>query len=413
MDSMRKTNSLSEKLEKYQSEIGQRNLNGILSSFYFQMKKLSSTIDNLTDEVDLAGRNGPSKKKIEKFEPCFWDFSPCDFFNDFNFLRIIGKGGFGKILLTERKGTEELYAVKTYKKIKDGVDLDDAIEFAMAEKNVLSFSSKSHFLVELYACFQTNDRLYFIMEYVSGGDLAFQLSQSGKFKEQVATFYAAEIAIALFFLHSKGVIYRDLKLDNVLLDQDGHIKVADFGICKLGILGDKKTDTFCGTRHFLAPEIILHKPYDKLVDWWAYGVILFQMLTGILPFRGESRSELFSAIVGQSVSFPIFMSKDAKDACEGFLTKDPNKRLGFGPKGNDDIRTNLLFQDIDWSKIETRQSKPPFKPKVGDEKKAENFDKRFKKEKPELTALSEPENRMVQQLSGDEFEGFDYVNPNY
>ena len=107
------------------------------------------------------------------------------------------------------------------------------------------------------------------------------------------------------------------------------------------------------------------------------------------------------------------MSKEAKDACEGFLTKDPNKRLGCGPKGKDDIRTNLLFQDIDQSKIETRQFRPPFKPKSGDKKKAENFDKSFKKEKPNLTALSESENRMVQQLSGDEFEGFDYVNPNY
>uniref|UniRef100_A0A8B9KYU7 Protein kinase C n=1 Tax=Astyanax mexicanus TaxID=7994 RepID=A0A8B9KYU7_ASTMX len=276
----------------------------------------------------------------------------------FTFHKVLGKGSFGKVFLAEMKSSGEWFAVKALK--KDVVLMDDDVECTMVEKRVLALAWDNPFLTHLYSTFQTKEHLFFVMEYLNGGDLMFHIQEKGRFDLYRATFYGAEIVCGLQFLHGKGIIYRDLKLDNVMLDGDGHIKIADFGMCKENVFGENLATTFCGTPDYIAPEILLGQQYSFSVDWWSFGVLVYEMLIGQSPFHGDDEDELFESIRMDTPHYPRWITVDTREMLERLFERDPSRRLGV--VGN--IRHQTFFKTVNWSALERREIEPPFKPKV-------------------------------------------------
>ncbi|MBN3298447.1 KPCE kinase, partial [Amia calva] len=324
---------------------------------------------------------------------------------DFVFIKVLGKGSFGKVMLAELKGTDEVYAVKVLK--KDVILQDDDVDCTLTEKRILALARRHPYLTQLFCCFQTKDRLFFVMEYVNGGDLMFQIQRSRKFDEARSRFYAAEVTSALMFLHQHGVIYRDLKLDNILLDAEGHCKLADFGMCKEGILNGVTTTTFCGTPDYIAPEILQELEYGPSVDWWALGVLMYEMMAGQPPFEADNEDDLFESILHDDVLYPVWLSKEAVSILKAFMTKSPNKRLGcvVSQGGEEAIKQHPFFKEIDWVMLEQRRIKPPFKPRIKTKRDVNNFDQDFTREEPVLTPVEET---IIRQINQDEFKGFSY-----
>ncbi|XP_023611450.1 protein kinase C delta type isoform X2 [Myotis lucifugus] len=333
-----------------------------------------------------------------------WEGSSKCKIEHFTFHKVLGKGSFGKVLLAELKGKKEFFAIKALK--KDVVLIDDDVECTMVEKRVLALAWENPFLTHLYCTFQTKEHLFFVMEFLNGGDLMYHIQDKGRFELYRAMFYAAEIICGLQFLHSKGIIYRDLKLDNVMLDQNGHIKIADFGMCKENIIAEKKASTFCGTPDYIAPEILQGLKYSFSVDWWSFGVLLYEMLIGQSPFHGDDEDELFESIRVDTPHYPRWITKESKDILEKLLERDPAKRLGV--TGN--IKTHPFFKTINWTLLEKRQVEPPFKPKVKSPGDYSNFDQDFLNEKPRL---SYSDKNLIDSMDQTAFSGFSFINPKF
>ncbi|XP_055375516.1 protein kinase C isoform X2 [Condylostylus longicornis] len=362
-------------------------------------------------QKDDSGREPPSSStgqtKLSQFEQIVESRSGKLGLQDFTFIKVLGKGSFGKVMLAEKKGTDEIYAIKVLK--KDAIIQDDDVDCTMTEKRILALAAKHPFLTALHSCFQTPDRLFFVMEYVNGGDLMFQIQKARRFEAARAAFYAAEVTLALQFLHSHGVIYRDLKLDNILLDQEGHCKLADFGMCKEGIAGDVLTTTFCGTPDYIAPEILREQEYGASVDWWALGVLMYEMMAGQPPFEANDEEELFDSILHDDVLYPVWLSREAVSILKGFLTKNPTQRLGCTGNENE-IRKHPFFAKLDWAELENRNVKPPFRPKMKNARDASNFDTEFTKEEPVLTPVP---NDVIRCINQEEFAGFSFINVDF
>lgn len=280
--------------------------------------------------------------------------------NDFELLRVIGKGTFGKVLQVRKKDTGNIYAMKVLS--KQTVLLKKQVKNTKTERKVLELIDHP-FIVSLKFAFQTQDKLYMVLDYFTGGELFFHLNK-GRFKEDRAQFFAAELVLSLECLHAHGIIYRDLKPENILLDEDGHVRLTDFGLSKESVSEGEVTHTFCGTPHYLAPEIINRQGYGKEVDWWSLGTLLFEMVTGLPPFYHTNVKKMYENICYAKLVFPPHLSENCKSILSALLDRKPERRLGHGPLGSANVKAHPFWEGIDFPKLLAKEIPPRFKPKV-------------------------------------------------
>ncbi|CAH2316297.1 serine threonine- kinase N3 [Pelobates cultripes] len=326
---------------------------------------------------------------------------------DFSLVSVLGRGHFGKVLLAEYKASGKLFAIKALKK-RDIVSRDE-FESLQCEKRIFEVvnSSGHPFLVNMFGCFQTHDHACFVMEYLPGGDLMMHI-HSNVFSQPATSFYSACVILGLQFLHEKKIIYRDLKLDNLLMDASGFVKIADFGLCKEGMGYGDRTNTFCGTPEFLAPEVLTETSYTYAVDWWGLGVLIYEMLVGECPFPGDDEEEVFDSIVNEEVRYPRFLSSEAINVIRKLLKKSPERRLGAGPNDAEEIKPHPFYQAIDWGALYARNVKPPFVPSLNNPLDVRNFDEEFTGQKPILSPSDDP--RPVAAIDQILFQDFDFVS---
>jgi len=318
---------------------------------------------------------------------------------DFDLLKVIGKGSFGRVLQVRKKDNGKIYAMKVLN--KKNILENQELDHTRTEKNILQKLAHP-FLVNLNYSFQTNYKLFFVMDFVNGGELFYHLQKDQKFTAERVKFYCAEIVLGIEYLHNSGVIYRDLKPENILLTADGHICMTDFGISKEGLIAqDATTKTFCGTPEYLAPEVLQNVGYTKAVDWWSFGTLMYEMLTGLPPFYSTEVQQMYFKIMHAKLELPETLTEDTKSILTGLLQRDPEKRLTNPAQ----IKSHPYFNDIDWEALLKKEIKPPFIPPVKSKEDTSMID---------VTFLSEKvlEDEVPANLSeGDQmkFEGFTYA----
>ncbi|KAI1400323.1 kinase-like protein [Hypoxylon fuscum] len=333
--------------------------------------------------------------------------------DDFEPLRCLGKGTYGTVLLVKQRATGRLYAQKQFKKASVVVH-KKLVEQTKTERQILESVNRHPFVVKLFYAFQDLEKLYLILEYGQGGELFTHLNTEKMFPEPVAAFYMAEMSLALSHLHDTlGVVYRDLKPENCLLDAQGHLLLTDFGLSKVAVEEGDDCKSILGTVEYMAPEVVLGQKYGKAVDWWSFGALGYDLMTGNPPFRGGNHAKIQHNIVKQKLVLPYFLGPDAKDLLTRLLKKDPTKRLGSNmPRDLQIIKKHRFFRKIDWKKLEAREMEPPIQPMITDPELAENF-------APEFTELSlspiittkDPwsEQSPKEGIKDDPFGGFSFV----
>uniref|UniRef100_A0A8C5D9H9 non-specific serine/threonine protein kinase n=1 Tax=Gouania willdenowi TaxID=441366 RepID=A0A8C5D9H9_GOUWI len=327
--------------------------------------------DSVLKEIDISHH---VKEGCEKADP-----------SQFQLLKVLGQGSYGKVFLVRKiRGVDrgQLYAMKVLKK----ATLKECV----------------------YVCgclaFQTEGKLYLILDFLRGGDLFTRLSKEVMFTEEDVKFYLAELALALDHLHHLGIIYRDLKPENILLDEEGHIKITDFGLSKESIDHDKRAYSFCGTIEYMAPEVVNRRGHTQSADWWSFGVLMFEMLTGSLPFQGKDRKETMALILKAKLGMPQFLSPEVQSLLRALFKRNPANRLGAGPDGIEEIKRHRFFASIHWNKLYKREMRPPFKPTVGKPEDTFHFDPEYTSRTP-TDSPGIPPSANTHQL----FRGFSFV----
>uniref|UniRef100_A0A8C1JG39 non-specific serine/threonine protein kinase n=1 Tax=Cyprinus carpio TaxID=7962 RepID=A0A8C1JG39_CYPCA len=304
----------------------------------------------------------------------------------FELRKVLGQGSFGKVQVLFMR----VFSVRD--RVRTKMERDILVEV------------NHPFIVKLHYAFQTEGKLYLILDFLRGGDLFTRLSKEVMFTEEDVKFYLAELALALDHLHGLGIIYRDLKPENILLDEDGHIKLTDFGLSKESIDHENKAYSFCGTVEYMAPEVVNRRGHTYSADWWSYGVLMFEMLTGTLPFQGKDRKETMTMILKAKLGMPHFLSSEAQSLLRSLFKRNPSNRLGAGPDGVEEIKRHPFYATIDWNKLFRREIYPPFKPASGRPDDTFYFDPEFTAKTPK-DSPGVPPSANANQL----FRGFSFV----
>lgn len=369
-------------------ELGHLQIN---DSYYSNSEQLIDISDFKNDESD----KNSSKLTID----------------DFEIRRVLGTGGFGKVFqVSKTAGAQKgkIYAMKVLKKAvivrnKETKEIDREVNVhAKMERDVL-MAVRHPFIVDLKYAFQAGNKVYLIMEYLAGGELFMQLQKERMLMEDTAIFYLSQVLLALEHLHQIGIIYRDLKPENIMLDRAGHVKLTDFG-CVKESASDEINYTFCGTVEYMAPEILNRSGHGKEVDWWSFGILVHDMLTGAPPFTGGNRKVITDRVLKSKLQLKKYLTPNAKDLLKKLLHKQAENRLGYGEKDSEAVKTHKFFAGVNWDHVLSKKTSPPFLPLLKSEDDFSNFDDEFTS-KP---AIDSPAGPLPSQSVEDVFLGFSY-----
>ena len=365
----------------------------LLTSSIAPLRRIDSGLLHNTAPIaqeDPAAGSVPTRKRLTP--------------DDFEMLCLVGQGAFGKVFQVRKRDSGSVYAMKVMR--KDTIIEREQTDYMRAERDILTVIHHPY-VVTLRYSFQTSQKLYLIMDFVNGGHLFFWLYRQGLFDTALTRFYASEIVCAIGHLHSLNIMHRDLKPENILLDNEGHVKLTDFGLAKRqDPNSEKRTNSLVGSIDYMAPEILEAKGHGKTADWWSVGVLMFEMLTGQLPFRGKNKPAIQRAICNAKLKMPTFLPGDVMHLIKSLLDRQQDKRLGAGANGTENVKGHRFFQSVNWSKIEVRGVPPPFRPTVEGEMCVACFDEQWTQKDAVDSAAGTPGSN-----DKDVFEGFSFTSP--